>query len=92
MWSLKWICTRCSSVSRPLQTKDAKLTYKRIRANEYEIPDEPAISESTKALIRRALSPEPADRPSLKEFAEHPFMKLRATKLRVCASSRRNRD
>lgn len=76
MWSLGVILYTLLFGKPPFQTKDVKLTYKRIRANEYEIPDEPAISESTKALIRRALSPEPADRPSLKEFAEHPFMKL----------------
>ena len=77
-WSLGVILYTLLYGTPPFQSKDVKLTYKRIRENDYEFPEEPLVSDSTKALIRAALHPEPSKRPSLAQFAAHPFMRLGA--------------
>ena len=58
----------------PFESSNVKLTYKKIRANEYVIPPEIALSPEAIELIKKILIPAPERRPKLEEIMNDPFM------------------
>ena len=57
----------------PFETSDVKTTYRRIRMNAYNFPENISLSEPVKSLISRILVSDPARRPTLDDIAAHPF-------------------
>lgn len=47
------------------------MSYRRIRDNEYDFPEERVVSVEVKELIQIILTPNPQERPSLHEILEH---------------------
>ena len=58
----------------PFETKDIKLTYKKIKENDFSFPDNAKISEQAKDLISRILITQPEKRLTLDEVLMHPFI------------------
>ncbi|KAK1938099.1 putative serine/threonine-protein kinase CCRP1 [Phytophthora citrophthora] len=58
----------------PFETNDVKATYKRIRANQYDFPEDSRISRSAQSLVRGILRSDPGARPSLEQILKHPFL------------------
>ncbi|KAG1708695.1 hypothetical protein DVH05_022321 [Phytophthora capsici] len=58
----------------PFETNDVKATYKRIRANQYDFPEDARISRSAQSLVRGILRSDPGARPSLEQILKHPFL------------------
>jgi len=58
----------------PFEASNVKLTYKKIRANEYTVPPEVQISTEALSLINRILVATPEKRPKLEEIMCDPFM------------------
>ena len=51
-----------------------RITYKRIKMNNYSFPDSVQISDNAKSVIMAILNLNPAERPTLSQLLEHPFM------------------
>ncbi|KAL3662967.1 hypothetical protein V7S43_011911 [Phytophthora oleae] len=58
----------------PFETDDVKATYKRIRANQYDFPEDARVSRSAQSLVRGILRSDPGARPSLEQILKHPFL------------------
>ncbi len=58
----------------PFEASNVKLTYKKIRANEYSVPSDKGLSAEATALIKRILVATPEKRPKLEEIMADPFM------------------
>ncbi len=58
----------------PFETNNMRLTYKKIRANEYRIPPEAELSPEAISLIQRVLVHIPEKRPKLDEIMNDPFL------------------
>jgi serine/threonine protein kinase len=57
----------------PFESSDVKLTYRKIKCNNYSFPEVPAISERAQALIRDMLHPVPECRPTVEGLLHHEF-------------------
>ena len=57
----------------PFETKDVKVTYRKIRHNNYTFPSHIQVSESSKDLIKSLLKTEPSKRLSLDKIMGHDF-------------------
>ena len=55
----------------PFETPDAKTTYKKIRANNYNFPDTVPISDNARNLITKILNLEPSKRPNIDDILNH---------------------
>jgi len=74
VWSIGVILYAMLVGKPPFETSNVKTTYKRIKANDYTIPEEAGLSPEAKALIIDILVTNPAHRPSLDAILHHPFM------------------
>lgn len=73
-WSIGVIIYTALVGKPPFETTDIKLTYKKIKENDYSFPDNVTLSENVKDLIRRILVTEPEKRLTLDEILQHPFI------------------
>jgi polo-like kinase 1 len=68
IWSIGVIIYTLIIGKPPFETSDVKTTYKRIRMNAYNFPDNVAISDSARDLITKILNNDPAKRPTIDEI------------------------
>jgi polo-like kinase 1 len=87
IWSLGVIMYTMIIGKPPFETSDVKTTYKRIRMNMYQFPENVPISEPAKDLITKILNNDPSKRPKLDELMEHPFIRHEGTIPRLLPAS-----
>ena len=68
MWSLGVIIYTLIIGKPPFETNDVKATYKKIRMNNYNFPENVAISDLAKDLIKRILNNDPSRRLTVDEI------------------------
>ncbi|KAK9469031.1 kinase-like domain-containing protein [Lipomyces arxii] len=73
LWSVGIILYAMLIGKPPFQSKEVHLIYKKIKAIEYDFPEEFAISQPAKELIQALLNRDPNARPSLDEIVDHEF-------------------
>jgi len=73
VWSMGVIMYTMLIGKPPFETTSVKSTYKKIRANSYDFPDNIAISPAAKQLIQQILHAKPELRPTPIEMKHHPF-------------------
>ena len=73
LWSLGVITYTMLYGRPPFETKDVKMTYKRIKNNNYTFPQHVQVSESSKDFIRGLLKTDPLKRMSLETLLTHEF-------------------
>jgi len=74
VWSLGVMIYTLIIGKPPFETNDIKLTYQRIKENNYSFPDNVATSENAKDLISKILVTAPEKRLTLDEIIRHPFI------------------
>jgi len=74
IWSLGVIIYTLLIGYPPFETPNVKLTYEKIKKNDYKIPEDAQISDEARSLIHRILVLNPSKRLSLKEIYEDHFM------------------
>ena len=72
VWSLGCIVYTLVVGKPPFETDDLKNTYKKIRTNEYTIPD--FVPAETKAFIDKMLRLNPKERPSMSDILKDTFL------------------
>lgn len=78
IWSLGVIIYTLLIGKPPFETSDVKTTYKKIRMNAYNFPDNIKWSKEIKDLISNILHLDPAKRPNLTQILEHEFFHMNA--------------
>lgn len=73
IWSLGVILYTMLIGRPPFETADVKTTYRRIRYNQYSIPDTVRLSDQSKDLITSILRTDPRSRASLDEILASPW-------------------
>ena len=73
IWSLGVIMFTLLFSKPPFETTEVKLTYNKIRKNNYKFP-EGSINESAKDLISKILVSDPMKRPTIDEILSHDWM------------------
>ena len=73
IWSLGVVLYTLLIGRPPYETKDVKLTYRRIKMNLYNFPEKVRISEEAKSLISSILVLDFLKRPSLSSLLSHEF-------------------
>lgn len=73
LWSLGVITYTMLFGRPPFETKDVKMTYKRIKNNNYTFPQHVPVSESSKDFIRGLLRTDPLKRMPLETLMTHEF-------------------
>lgn len=58
----------------PFETRDVKVTYRKIKSNNYSFPHHIQVSEDSKDFIRSLLKTDPSKRLPLSEISSHPFL------------------
>lgn len=76
VWSLGVIIYTLFYGRPPYETADVKLTYKRIKINNYSFPESIKIHFSARKLISSILNLDPSKRPTLDQILECDFFKL----------------
>jgi len=79
IWSIGVIVYAMLIGKTPFDANDVKLTYKKIKANDYFIPDTLNLSTEAKSLINELLKINPIQRLTLNDIIQHPFMTKNAT-------------
>eukprot|EP00826_Nyctotherus_ovalis_P048705 TRINITY_DN5763_c0_g1_i16.p1 TRINITY_DN5763_c0_g1~~TRINITY_DN5763_c0_g1_i16.p1 ORF type:complete len:662 (+),score=216.02 TRINITY_DN5763_c0_g1_i16:76-2061(+) len=79
VWSIGVIVYAMLVGKTPFDSSDVKQTYKRVKANDYSIPEEADLSSEAKSLIADLLKVNPAQRLSLNGIMQHSFMAKNAT-------------
>ena len=73
LWSLGVIAYTMLYGRPPFETKDVKMTYKRIKNNNYTFPQHVQVSESSKDFIKCLLRTDPLKRMPLDTLMTHEF-------------------
>ena len=73
IWSFGVILYAMIIGKPPFETSEIKQTYKRIRSIQYTFPDNVAISDDAKDLIKQILVLDPLRRPGIDEILNHNF-------------------
>ena len=68
IWSIGVIIYTLIIGKPPFETSDVKTTYKRIRMNAYNFPDNVPISDPARDLITKILNNDPTKRPTCDEI------------------------
>ena len=76
IWSLGIVAYTLLFGRPPFETVDVKLTYKKIKMNNYSFPDNIKVHPSAKKLISSILNLDPSKRPSLDAILEHEFFRI----------------
>lgn len=73
LWSLGVITYTMLFGRPPFETRDVKVTYRKIRHNNYTFPTHVTVSESSKDFIRSLLRTDPLKRLTLDKIMDHDF-------------------
>ena len=87
IWSIGVIIYTLIIGKPPFETSDVKTTYKRIRMNAYNFPDNVPISDSARDLITQILNNDPAKRPSIDGIMMHDWINHSGTIPRLLPAS-----
>ena len=79
IWSLGVIMYTLLIGKPPFETSDVKTTYRKIKMNVYEFPEQILISNAAKTLIEKILNTDPVKRPSIDEILGSEFFNNGAT-------------
>jgi len=74
IWSIGIIMYTMIIGKPPFESTNVKTTYRRIRANDYMIPEDNNVSLEARSLISDILKLNPSHRPSLDSILKHYFM------------------
>eukprot|EP00826_Nyctotherus_ovalis_P021792 TRINITY_DN170_c0_g4_i1.p1 TRINITY_DN170_c0_g4~~TRINITY_DN170_c0_g4_i1.p1 ORF type:complete len:645 (-),score=147.80 TRINITY_DN170_c0_g4_i1:65-1999(-) len=86
-WSIGVILYTLLIGRPPFESSNVKTTYKKIRENDYAIPESSCISVEAKSLISRILVSNPSQRPSLGSILKDPFMTKAGIPKKLSANS-----
>ena len=87
IWSIGVIIYTLIIGKPPFETSDVKTTYKRIRMNAYNFPDNVPISDSARDLITKILNNDPAKRPTIDDIMVHDWINHAGTIPRLLPAS-----
>jgi len=73
VWSIGVVVYTVLVGRPPFETTNVKMTYRRIKNNDYRFPEKVPLSHAAKDLISSILSSEPEDRPQVQDLLEHVF-------------------
>jgi serine/threonine protein kinase len=73
LWSLGVITYTMIFGRPPFETRDVKVTYRKIKSNNYTFPQHVKVEESTKNFIKSLLKTDPLKRLDLDQIMEHEF-------------------
>lgn len=76
IWSLGVVAYTLLFGKPPFETNDVKLTYKKIKMNNYSFPDGLKVHPSAKKFISSILNLDPSKRPTLDDLLDHEFFKI----------------
>ena len=68
IWSIGVIIYTLIIGKPPFETSDVKTTYKRIRMNAYNFPDQVHITDAARDIITQILNNDPSKRPTVDEI------------------------
>ena len=86
-WSLGVIIYTLIIGKPPFETSDVKTTYKRIRMNAYNFPENVPITDYARDIITKILNNDPAKRPSIDEILAHEWINHAGTIPRLLPAS-----
>jgi len=87
IWSIGVIIYTLIIGKPPFETSDVKTTYKRIRMNAYNFPDQVAITDAARDIITQILNNDPSKRPTVDEIMQHEWINHTGTIPRLLPAS-----
>ena len=87
IWSIGVIIYTLIIGKPPFETSDVKTTYRRIRMNAYNFPENVSISDNARDLITKILNTDPGKRPTVDEILQHPWINHEGTIPRLLPAS-----
>ena len=87
IWSLGVIIYTLIIGKPPFETSDVKTTYKRIRMNAYNFPENVPITERARDIVTKILNNDPGKRPSIDEILSHDWINHAGTIPRLLPAS-----
>jgi polo-like kinase 1 len=87
IWSIGVIIYTLIIGKPPFETSDVKTTYKRIRMNAYNFPDNVPITDHARDIITQILNNDPSKRPTVDEILQHEWINHTGTIPRLLPAS-----
>ena len=87
IWSLGVIIYTLIIGKPPFETSDVKTTYKRIRMNAYNFPENVPITDYARDIVTKILNNDPGKRPSIDEILAHEWINHAGTIPRLLPAS-----